>query len=46
MESEGPLPHSQETITGPYPEPVEFSPHPHTLFLSDVLITYFKLSLK
>jgi hypothetical protein len=27
MESEGSLPYSQETATGPYPEPYVSSPH-------------------
>jgi hypothetical protein len=26
---------SQEPATGPYPEPVEMSPHPHTVFEID-----------
>jgi hypothetical protein len=32
MEPEGSLPSSQEPATDPYPEPVESSPHPPTLF--------------
>jgi hypothetical protein len=32
METEDTLPRSQETATGPYPEPDESSPHPHALF--------------
>jgi len=33
MEPEGSLPCSQQPATGLYPEPVESSPHPLTLFL-------------
>jgi hypothetical protein len=33
MEHGSSLPRSQETATGPYPEPGESSPHPHTQFL-------------
>jgi hypothetical protein len=33
MESEGLLPRSQESATGPYPEPDEFNPHPLNLSL-------------
>jgi len=33
METEGPLPFSQDTTIGPYPEPDESSPHLPTLFL-------------
>jgi len=32
MEPESSLPCSRELSIGPYPEPVESSPHPHTLF--------------
>jgi hypothetical protein len=35
MESEGLLVCSQELATGPYREPDESNPHPHTLFLYD-----------
>ena len=31
MESEGSLPHSQESATCPYPGPAQFSPHTHIL---------------
>jgi hypothetical protein len=30
MEHEGPLPCSQESAIGPYPEPDESNPHPQT----------------
>jgi hypothetical protein len=32
METEGSLPHSQELISGPYPESDESNWHPLTLF--------------
>jgi hypothetical protein len=32
MDLEVSLLRSQETATGPYPEPYESSPHPYTLF--------------
>jgi hypothetical protein len=32
MEPEGSLPYSQDSATGPYPEPRESSPHLFTLF--------------
>jgi hypothetical protein len=35
MESEGSLPRSQESATGPYPEPDASSPHLSTLFPQD-----------
>jgi len=33
MQHEGSLPCSQEPATGPYPEPDEFSPYHHILFI-------------
>jgi hypothetical protein len=33
MEPEGSLPCSQESYTGPYPEPDQFSPYRHILQL-------------
>jgi hypothetical protein len=35
MESESSLPYSQQSITGPYPEPDESSPHLPIMFLYD-----------
>jgi len=45
MEPENLLPCSQEPAIEPYPEPAEFSPHHHNLFLRFILIVYFPLWL-
>jgi hypothetical protein len=46
MEHEGSLLRSQESATGPYPEPDEYSPRFHTLFLSDLFNVNFPSSLR
>ena len=45
METEGLLPHSQETATCPYPEPDRFSPCPHPTCQRSILILSFHLCL-
>jgi len=42
MKTEGSLLCSQQLAIRPYPQPVESSPHPHTLFLS---VSFKNLSL-
>jgi DNA topoisomerase VI subunit B len=36
MEPEGSLQYLQQPANGPYPEPDESSPHPHTIFIKDL----------
>jgi hypothetical protein len=45
QETNGPLPRSQETVTGIYTEPTEFSPRLNTLFLKHILILSSHLRL-
>jgi len=40
IESEGSLQCSQEHVTGPYLEPPHSTPHPHILFIYDLLWYY------
>jgi hypothetical protein len=46
MEPESSVPCPQEPAIGPYPEPREFSPHPHMLFLYDPPQYYSSISGK
>jgi hypothetical protein len=38
------LPFSKKHVTGPYPEPDEFSTRCHTLFLLDLILYYPKIN--
>jgi hypothetical protein len=47
MEPVDSLPCSQETATGPYPEPVESNPHSHPItFKIDIILPSTPSSLK
>jgi hypothetical protein len=45
MEAECSLPHSQEQVSCPFPEPDRISLHPHVTVPEDVLILFSHLPL-